>query len=419
LSKLPELKGICRFRTLPGHVALKALRDALEFTTKYADDIFKSVGEILLVDKSYPGNKVNILDMLVPDVTSNTLSELGVNTWIIKEKNINTDEYFKIFRSNSSLHALYEVLLGSILVVVGILMARRTSEIRELKHDCLLPNGKDPHLYKHKDVNFSIEFDNRKSGHAGDRELLIRPITRSAAKLIWKLQQFRQLIKESKEESTNESLLVSISQSATPSFGISNSSYMWNLNRFCDYFETKTIELDELGVRRYYIRQHQLRRFFAMCFFWSSGYDGLDTLRWFLGHTDAEHLWHYITENTPGVVLRGVKAEALVHGLNAGNIKGIERIRELLKERFELGALSIESLADIVDDFEEEAQSGYVKLDPTLDNLKQELEFNVGKLLMEGVIDLEPTFLTVTNDKGEIVQKVTLVLVINEVKNDE
>jgi hypothetical protein len=34
------------------------------------------------------------------------------------------------------------------------------------------------------------------------------------------------------------------------------------------------------------------------------------------------------------------------------------------------------------------------------------------------VIDLEPTFLTVTNDKGEIVQKVTLVLIIKEIEND-
>lgn len=415
LNILPEFKGIYRFRTLPGHVVLKALRDALEFTTKYADDIFKSVGDIsIIASQSYSDKKKDIPKMLVPGHISKSLSELGVNTWSINEDN---DNYYKLFRDNSSLYGLYEVLLGSILVVIGILMARRTSEIRELKHDCLIPNGKNPHLDKYKNINFSLKFDNRKSGDAGDRQLLIRPITRSAAKLIWKLQQFRLRCTETNGLAYNESLLVGISTSAIPYFGISNSTYRQSLNRFCDYFETMTIELDDLGVRRYYIRQHQLRRFFAMTFFWSSGYDGLDTLRWFLGHTDAEHLWHYITENTPGLVLRGVKAETLVHGLNANKIQGIERLRELLKERFNVQALSIESLASTVDDFEDEALSGYVKLDPVLDHLKQELENNIEELLMEGEIDLEPRFLTITNDMGEVIQKVTLVLTITEVKN--
>src|SRR5690606_29178198 len=38
------------------------------------------------------------------------------------------------------------------------------------------------------------------------------------------------------------------------------------LDLFCDYFETP---FDDQG-RRYYIRQHQLRGFFASAFFWSA-----------------------------------------------------------------------------------------------------------------------------------------------------
>ena len=37
-----------------------------------------------------------------------------------------------------------------------------------------------------------------------------------------------------------------------------------------------------------------------MLFFWSKSYEGLDALRDFLGHTDTEHLYHYITENING-----------------------------------------------------------------------------------------------------------------------
>lgn len=37
-----------------------------------------------------------------------------------------------------------------------------------------------------------------------------------------------------------------------------------------------------------------------MCFFWGSGFGSLDTLRWFLGHTNVEYVYHYITESTSG-----------------------------------------------------------------------------------------------------------------------
>jgi hypothetical protein len=86
------------------------------------------------------------------------------------------------------------------------------------------------------------------------------------------------------------------------------------LNRFSDYFE---VQQDSAG-RRYYIRTHQMRRFFAMTFFWAGGFGGLDTLRWFLGHTNVEHVYHYITETVPGEVLRRVGAEyaSKVFGVN-------------------------------------------------------------------------------------------------------
>lgn len=417
LIKLPEKVGVGRFRSLPGSMVLKAMRDAFEFSFKYADDILMSVSNVLKEQKILSDNKLEKTDSILSEFISDSLLGIGVNTWFVRKENRKPADYFKQVRENFGLLELYGVLMGGIQIIIGILMARRTGELRELSRDCLLPRDKDPHLDENMKVNYSLVFDNRKSGAEGDREQLSRPITRSAAKLIWKLQQFRLRLIEAGLLDADANLLQSIPKmGASLTSSISYSAYLQHLNQFCDYFETMTIELDEGDVRRFYIRQHQLRRFFAMSFFWGSGYDGLDTLRWFLGHTDAEHLWHYITENTPGVVLRGVKAEALVHGLNANNIEGIERLRELLKERFNVSALSIESLSEAVDDFEIDAQSGHVKLDPELEALKQEIEADVETLILEGVIDLEPTFLTVTNDDGEIVQKVTLVLIVKEVE---
>ena len=50
-----------------------------------------------------------------------------------------------------------------------------------------------------------------------------------------------------------------------------------------------------------------------MIFFYGAGYGGLDTLRWFMGHTDARHVWHYISEALPGAVLQNVAMEWAVY----------------------------------------------------------------------------------------------------------
>jgi hypothetical protein len=77
------------------------------------------------------------------------------------------------------------------------------------------------------------------------------------------------------------------------------------------------------------MRQHQLRRFFAMCFFWGSGFGSLDTLRWFMGHTNVEHVYHYITESTSGEILRNVKTQFLLE-----NVRKYENLLSLIKNRY-------------------------------------------------------------------------------------
>ena len=103
-------------------------------------------------------------------------------------------------------------------------------------------------------------------------------------------------------------------------------NYYENLDNLMDYFEVDLIE-----GKRPYIRQHQLRRFFAMAFFWSKGFKSIDTLRWFLGHTNPEHVYHYIQENTDGAILNNVKAQYI-----AENIKEYANLESVLKEKFNI-----------------------------------------------------------------------------------
>ncbi len=408
-----------RNRTLPASVGFKALENAFNFSLEYIDDILRAVGDLFKDQGVLASTRTAeslTMDIDVSRIVSKKLSKLGVSQWRILDESKKTkfsENYFVQLRRHPGLFEVYRVLMGSIQVIIGILMARRTSELLELQTGCLIPSS-DPTSPENRDVGYSLIFDNRKSGEEEEREQLARPIMLSGAKLIWKLQQFHEKLSGANLLDGNGYLFLNIDNRNNKFDTISTDTFKRNLDLFCDYFETKSIEIQRGKLHRYYIRQHQLRRFFAMAFFWGSGYDGLDALRWFLGHTDAEHLWHYITENTPGVVLRGVKAEAIVHGINKDKIEGIEKLRELLKTRLSVDDVLIESLSETIEAYESDEEDGYITVEPPISDLRLQLDQEVDCLLADGVIDLQPTFCTIQNENGETIQTINLVLIIKE-----
>ncbi len=115
--------------------------------------------------------------------------------------------------------------------------------------------------------------------------------------------------------------------------------------------------------KRYYIRQHQLRRFFAMLFFWGSSFGGMDTLRWFLGHADVEHLYHYITESTPGRVLRGTQAHYATEQLQAYN-QSASALADLLVKSFGTRKFDLMDASKLNEYIEDLIEEGSVTVKP-------------------------------------------------------
>ena len=84
----------------------------------------------------------------------------------------------------------------------------------------------------------------------------------------------------------------------------------------------------------------------------------MDTLRWFLGHTDAQHLWHYITESTPGLALRSVAAEWAAYGVKHST-REAELLASELTEHFgtsDFSVLEDEALTLYLEDLMEEGR---------------------------------------------------------------
>lgn len=410
-----------RFLTLPADLAFKVLRQGLEFSIENADAILDGVFNVLSSrqnEKVQTGGKTVILNRLTTSLLSEKLRKLGVRKWCIG--GIRTDvalphEYFDQLRKNVGLYELYSVLIGAIQAVVGTVMARRQGELVDLHTEgCLVPMH-DPDLIDHKKTNFYLVFDNRKSGSGHERERLERPILRIGAKLIHKLQKFNRRCIEARLMERDAPLFQYLNK-LTGEFSPPNSVlYNKNLDLFCDYIETATF-LDTGGnLRRYYIRQHQLRRFFAMTFFWGSGFDGLDALRYFLGHTDTEHLYHYITESVSGRVLRGVKANKIADSIRSGggDISGLQELRTLLEKRFGSKQIHIKTFHEIHDDIGFLVEDNSVQTLPPFEEFmasQNNLEDEIFGLLEEEVIDLEPDFFRVKNNQGEIIQDYKLVL---------
>ncbi|MFA3791640.1 hypothetical protein AB6T38_11020 [Aliiglaciecola sp. SL4] len=341
--------------------------------------------------------------------------QLGVE--VIGYASTEKDRYKKR-RENKDLFFLFNVLQGSLQIIVGATMARRMGELVDLHPlNAITPSDVDPD--ESKDQEFNLIFDNRKSGvaYGGEilREELSRPILNSLASLIYKWQTFNAKINELRlvEHLDNMGLFNSLSfQTLTFKEGNSE-SFVDNLDAFCDYFETRTY-VDEYGMtRRLYIRQHQLRRFFAMTFYWSYGYEAGETLRYFLAHTDISHLERYIKEEMTGEELRGVQAERLIDGIKNDDITKIGELEIILKNRFGINSLEFRTYEEISEDVEDEIISlspAHKHVIPQRYSGYEALLVSIEQMLVDGVIDLKADYAVVTNDNGSKAEVMDLVL---------
>lgn len=236
---------------------------------------------------------------------------------------------------------MLQVYFGATQLVVGALMARRQSELSSLiSGDCI-----DEH-------SSSLLFKRSKShkGLFGLKDTLALPIDPIAIEMIRNIEYLQSAV-------DGKHYLLSLPKMDNPMLiktKPDNTSYGTILDLFFDYIEAPVID-----GKRLYLRQHQLRRFFAMTFFWSSGFGSLDTLRWFMGHTDIQHVYHYITESTPGEVLRSVKAQYAKE-----NIKSNADLAELIKEKYNTDDFELVESEDLTYYIEDLIEDGQVQVEP-------------------------------------------------------
>ncbi|WP_440224956.1 hypothetical protein ACQQ2N_06870 [Dokdonella sp. MW10] len=351
-----------RFRTLRQDVVFFALRNALEFCIKHGEHLLESFVNIAIAARDARlsinvfAEKFGISSQLATQTV-----EFGVRSWTIEPcyagsgvmryspKKLSGQQYFQALRNNHGLHELLLVLYGAIQVAVATLTARRQGELNDLISGRCLDYSRT-----------SMIFDLRKSGVAGRRQRVHRAIPPVVATLLGLVERMQDRLVSNGIIEARTNLFASPAQRGKVALGkLIPMRYNEAIDYFCDYVETPTNELEQ----RFYLRTHQLRRFFCLLFFWGAGFGGVDALRYHLGHTNNEHLWHYITESVPGEVLRGVKAEWAATNLKEGRIEE-QRFADLIEAQFgtrDFNLLNSDVLALHIEDL---IHAGEVAIEP-------------------------------------------------------
>lgn len=301
-----KIKAPGRFRTPPFWQVMDGIKHGSEYALAHGDHLFDSY--VSLMEAAMANGetvarfafKYDVREFLMP-ATRNMgvevlcLSRVGVNRVVGR---INAAEFFTRMRKNKGLVEAIRVFYGSVQHTIGVLMARRQGEMLDLPLIGCLDTSRTYLL-----------FGNRKSGALDVRQEEARPIPSLCVEMIAMVERFQlRLVKLGALAAPT--YLFSI-PSWSGKFVHNHNAYNVAFDTFHDYFESP---LTKDGLR-HYLRQHQLRRISAIAFFYGTTYGTLETLRWFLGHTDIEHLWHYITESMSGAMLREVQANFVTYEL--------------------------------------------------------------------------------------------------------
>jgi len=432
INDLVTLKPAGRTQTLHPDVVFKLTRQSFEFVLKFQQEIL----DTCLLALSQGANKSvktrsnkerpnERRPKFIPEIHQNmshterghfmqtkvmsTLNQKAVKAMGIRQVlpfEVTAADKYDAIRNNESLFELYSVLIGSLQYLTGIITARRQDELISLASSGNLSPNLSP--FEHGNIEYNLIFKLKKSGNGGKistSKIIERPITASIAKLIWRLEAFNEaaisqgVIKGKTLGLFNnlDARMCHLSKPIVKSFNA-------HLDSICDYFEIPLVKMSNGELRRQYVRQHQLRRFFALLFFWQKRFQGLEALRWMLGHTDMSHLYHYISSNEVGDILNGVKATVIVQGVlnkdrELEKLKSIGELKATLAKKYNAGAVIIDDLESVID----LADDDDITI-PHIDQLKAEenLESNLEELLKTGEISLEPNFFKVTDEDGQI-----------------
>ena len=324
---------------------LKVLRESSKWVVCYGDGlvtlILDTIKEKLLLEREgLDGSKIrSSLSILI----ASKASEIQVrNPTTLEPESLRKSIGEEFSRSGFDLdlssiqgiQAAMRALIGSCAVLIAILKPSRDDEIADLNNDCLIALGS-------KKISYWLEHKVGKSGFEDfnlDTAKPIPYITARAINLLQLLQKEASLLYGDTSKMADKLFYFPENSSfSQPSYNDLSGRINLCIDTLCDVAGT---DIDEYG-RRWYVRIHEMRKFFLITLFWHGKYHVLDTVRWMASHTNAEHSYEYLEANCPGTELSRIEAEYVDHKLlrlEAGDLPdaepGLVRLYNQVKKHF-------------------------------------------------------------------------------------
>jgi hypothetical protein len=333
---------------IPIEIGLAYFNNAMRFVHQYGDALVDCYLAIL-ADRTAVGQG-NVCPSIPAELLGNSPSQqfkvsvngkelpIGSILGISEFRRASSSVDYDLLRMNPTLDEALRVLIGACVVCIALMKPSREDELTHLKRNCLQHNGD----------GYYFRFNLGKSNARETYQELDRPIPVITAKAIQLMQKLGlglvDIFKDNRKISDN--LFYLPNERGDGALKAAAKLLNSHLDIFCDYVGLDT---DHLG-RRWYVRIHEMRKWFLLLLFWSGKYDVLDAARWIAGHTDASHVYAYIEQEFPGEELPKLEAEYAIDRLRAieaaGGDKvraesGLDKLYEVVLNHFKASALSL------------------------------------------------------------------------------
>ena len=299
---------------IPIDSGLQYLNNALRWVVLYGDpliDYYLSVMAQLTNDvansRSSKDRWKYIISRNIKEILANTPLPSVLQQAGFKFTSLSPSKDFKRLRSNPSLQESLDILIGAVVVIISLMKPAREIEITGLPRTCLL-RSKQGHYWLDSDLAKRTKAERR--ARTGGKPIPV--VTARAIQQIRKLNRgLTKLFAETDNYKRGKLFYLPNSNKWGAAMAINSKLLNKYLDLFCDYV---ALPPDEYG-RRWYLRIHQMRKWFLLLLFWNGRYDVLDAARWIAGHTDVKHLYAYIEREFPGGKIGKLEAECAVDQL--------------------------------------------------------------------------------------------------------
>lgn len=249
---------------------------------------------------------------------------------------------FDRLRSQPTLHEALEIYIGAVTVVITLMKPSRDCETVNLPRFCLL-RTREGHYWLDSDLAKRTKSERR--ARTGGKPIPV--ITARAIQQVRKLNRgLSKLFDEDDKHLRLKLFYLPNPNNWGTAKKMDSGSLNSYLDKFCDYVG---LPPDRLG-RRWYLRIHQMRKWFLLLLFWSGRYDVLDAARWIAGHTDVDHLYAYIEREFPGGKIGQLEAECAIDLLAEydttqvtvdGKNEGLAELYQRVLRQFRVKALNM------------------------------------------------------------------------------